>query len=117
MNINTGNGEVIFFEGTFDSFVKSSNQTNSNSSPVILNQNGLLMLQQNASTNVNSNIESTCEKPLVIWNNTQLLSNQPQNKIQNILTEQDIMTMPTVIVCDENQKLIPTQTVAISCKY
>lgn len=106
--------DIEVFDGSLDSYIKVNSGSSASSSNAALPQHsgGLLMVHPNSTVaNVNSCYFINSD-PLTV--NIQ----QPSHFITNVLSDQDILTMPTVIVCDENQGKMPSSAITVSpCKY
>nr|XP_022910543.1 uncharacterized protein LOC111421607 [Onthophagus taurus] len=104
LTVNTNTGEVILYDGTLENYMKEqpmnsqSTTTSVNStcsSNLVLNA-GLLMVQP----------QTVVQQPqsYFLWNSSQVVNmGVPQYKV-NAISDHDILSMPTVIVCDENQQ-------------
>lgn len=115
---NPPNNDIIFFDGSFDNYLKFNTTstvtttTASLQSQMTVNPEGLLMVQPTVSA-----VAVDKPNPYYIVTSQPISAPQPQVNLNsvNVITDQDIMTMPTVIVCDENQtKMAPF--VMPSCK-
>lgn len=110
------NNEVMVFNGSLDKYLTSNTchantQTQPLQNPLYINTSGsLLMVPSGIPSNANLQIDSTKQyyllnkQPTVNWN-------MPSIQTTNIITEQDILAMPTVIVSDERQNKAPAQQV------
>lgn len=119
LTVNTNTGDVILYDGTLDNYMKSSTAPIVTSTNPIFFNNNLLMVQPGIlqSTPVTSTLTSAVplDKSYYLVNNSQLLNvSVPQYKLNNV-TEQDILNMPTVIVCDDNRQA--NHAVKSSSKY
>ncbi|XP_063907156.1 proteoglycan 4-like [Zophobas morio] len=82
------NGEVYVFDGNLDTYLKTSGVTNTiNSNPVFFNPGGLIVVPPPDPT-----------KQFYIVNNQPLI----KMNVPTVVTEKELMSMPTVIVSDEN---------------
>lgn len=93
LNINTNTGDIILFDGNLDNFVKSTSTPNTN--------NNLLMIQPKPSLNTNKEqpIKNILNKPYLLpANNINVVNSNFETTAQ--ITEQDIIKMPTVILCE-----------------
>lgn len=113
------NNEVTVFNGSLDKYLTSNTchantQTQPLQKPLYINTSGLLMVPSGIPSNGNLQIDSTKHYYLV---NKQSTMNWNIPSIQtNILTEQDILAMPTVIVSEERQNKINTSEPALQSK-
>lgn len=112
LTVNTNTGDVILYNGTLDTYVKNSTpQVLSSINPIFLNNNLLmvqpgLIQQTSLSTSTVSGIRA--DKSYYVLNNSPSINvSAPQIKLNNV-TEQDILNMPTVIVCDNNNGQLGT---------
>ncbi|XP_018577394.1 uncharacterized protein LOC108915757 [Anoplophora glabripennis] len=111
------NNEVTVFNGSLDKYL-TSNTCNANTqtqplqNPLYINTGGLLMVPSGITSNGNMQIESTKQYYLVNKQSTVNWS-IPPIQTTNIITEQDILAMPTVIVSDEGHNKITTSEPAL----
>lgn len=118
LTVNTNAGDIILYDGTLDNYVKNTASVVSQPNPLFFNNNLLMvqpgLLQQTTlATPMVTGLQ--VDKPLYVLNSSQLINvSVPQYKFSNV-TEQDILTMPTVIVCDDNRQSRPPAVP--TCKY
>lgn len=108
LNINTDSGDVILFDGNLDNYIKSSTTTST------LNGNNLLMVQPQNPETGNNILPVNSAKPRNTKESCILVSNTPTQS--RVLTEQDILKMPTVILCD-NKCGNPPIILPCKCTY
>lgn len=116
---NPPNNDVVFFDGSFDNYLKFNTTpavtttASSVQSHMTVNPEGLLMVQPTVSA-----VAVDKPNPYYFVASQPISAPQPHVNLNsvNVITDHDIMTMPTVIVCDENQAKM-TPFVMSSCKY
>lgn len=111
LTVNTSTtSDIIVYDGTLDNYIKTSTTslTSTPANPIFFNNN-LLMVQpsllQPPATITTPIIHGIpVDKPYYVLNNPQLINVSAQQYKLNNVTEQDILNMPTVIVCDDNNR-------------
>lgn len=116
------NSEVTVFNGSLDKYLTSNTchantQTQPLQNPLYINTTGgLLMVPSGIGSTGNLHIDSTKQYYLVNKQST-LSWNVPPIQTTNIITEQDILAMPTVIVSDERQNKSTTSQQLLQSKF
>jgi hypothetical protein len=80
---------IFVYDGTLDSYLKSSGGTNVNSNPVYINPGGVIVVPP-----------ETTPKQFYIVNNQQLV-NMGVPAMNGVISDNDILAMPTIIVNEE----------------
>ncbi|XP_017780874.1 PREDICTED: uncharacterized protein LOC108565774 isoform X1 [Nicrophorus vespilloides] len=106
LTVNTNN-DIIFYDGTIDNYMQQQQQQdNMNPSPAVppLVLNNLLVMTSTPSHQVNS-VDAT--KPFYLFSGSPYVNvapTQPYFVSNKVLTEKDILSMPTVILNDDKSK-------------
>lgn len=103
LSINTNSGDVILFEGNLDNYLKKSRTTYDKN--VASNGNNLLMIQPQTNLDLQSTHTNPSKSSCFILSGPQFINFGVQQ-----LTEKEILTMPTVILCEDNKQKPQTQT-------
>lgn len=104
--------DIIVFDGSLENYIKATNTCNiAANNAVVANSGGLLMVQTNPAGRVtNENAISSC----YVINSDPLTTVAQQPRFIASVNDQDILSMPTVIVCEENHSKISATSVPSS---
>ncbi|KRT79274.1 hypothetical protein AMK59_8258, partial [Oryctes borbonicus] len=119
LTVNTNTGDIILYDGTLDNYMKTAPIVSA-SNPIFFNNN-LLMVQPGLIQSTPMATSLASRNPIdksyyLVNSNPQLINvSVPQYKINNV-TEQDILNMPTVIVCDDKRQAVSNRNTKSTVK-